>query len=292
MGIFPWFPDLPSSYLEQDPIRVHTNQPHLLGGSSTSYDKDHYPINFNYTFRGLTDDLPVCFNFPPSHTKSFIIPTKNGCIGAFKKAILTDSPTSKFTYKKGDWSVWILQARMPRVLDPYKSLFFNAPRKYPNCIDVAPLDIVGKTIDHHLGYPPWKSCTYNSRTDYIILGGGNYSAQDWSNPNPSQDPKSVHGYTTKFSIGKIIPSHGHWQPTDGTIINLFPPCCPIQLRARPFGNQKFGKPLLPPLLSPYPGQKTILPILYLPAYPPLTLFYALTTPKGFIYRWTTQEDRI
>lgn len=202
MGIFPWSPDLPSSYLEQDPIWVHTNQPHLLGGSSTSYDKDHYPINFNYTFRGLTDDLPVCFNFPSSHTKSFIIPTKNGCIGAFKKAILTDSPTSKFTYKKGDWSVWILQARMPRVLDPYKSLFFNAPPKYPNCIDVAPLDIVGKTIDHRLGYPPWKSCTYNSRTDYIILGGGNYSAQDWSNPNPSQDPKSVHGYTTKFSNWK------------------------------------------------------------------------------------------
>ena len=42
-----------------DPIRVHTNQPHLLGGSYASCTKDQYPINFNYTFRGLTDKLPV-----------------------------------------------------------------------------------------------------------------------------------------------------------------------------------------------------------------------------------------
>ena len=74
-----------------DSIWVHTNQPYLLGGSYTSYDKDHYPINFNYTFRGLANDLPVCFNFPTSHTKNFITPTKEGCIGASKKAILTDS---------------------------------------------------------------------------------------------------------------------------------------------------------------------------------------------------------
>ena len=62
-----YFPD-PLTFQEvtqnKDPIPVNTDQPHLLGGSYTSYNKDHYPINFNYSFRGLTDDLPLCFNFP------------------------------------------------------------------------------------------------------------------------------------------------------------------------------------------------------------------------------------
>lgn len=173
-----------------DPIRVNTDQPHLLGGSYSSYDKDHYPINFNYTFRGLTDDLPLCFNFPHSHTSDLITPSKEGRVGA-SKTILTDSPASKFSDNTGDRLVWILQAHMPGVLDPYKSLFLNAPPKYPNCIDVAPSDVIWKTIDNRLGYPVWKSCTYNSNIDYRIPGGGNYSVQDWSNPNPSQNLGAV-----------------------------------------------------------------------------------------------------
>ncbi|CAN0477428.1 unnamed protein product [Rangifer tarandus platyrhynchus] len=44
---------------------------------------------------------------------------------------------------------------MPGVLDPYKSLFLNAPPKYPNCIDVAPSDVIWKTIDNRLGYLTW-----------------------------------------------------------------------------------------------------------------------------------------
>ena len=92
-----------------DPIRVHTNQPQLLGGSYASYTEDKYPVNFSYTFKGLTDDLPVCFNFPFDHTGSFITPTKEGCIGASKKAIITDSPSLNYR------SVWILLARMPGI---------------------------------------------------------------------------------------------------------------------------------------------------------------------------------
>ena len=62
-----YFPDPPTFQVvtwNSDPIRVNTDQPHLLGGPYTSYNKDHYLINLNYTFRGLTDDLPLCFNFP------------------------------------------------------------------------------------------------------------------------------------------------------------------------------------------------------------------------------------
>ena len=71
-------------FWNNEPIRVNTDQPQLLGGSYTSYIRDKYPINFTYTFRGLTGDFPVCFNFP-SNPKSFITPTKEGCIGASTK---------------------------------------------------------------------------------------------------------------------------------------------------------------------------------------------------------------
>ena len=187
-----YFPGPPTFQVvtwSSDPIRVNTDQPRLLGGSYTSYVKDQYPINFNYTFRGLTDDLPVCFNFPSGHTGNFITPAKKGCVGVSKKAVLTDSPTSKFALK-GDRSVWVLQAHMPSVFNPYKSLFLKAPPEYPNCDNVAPSDVIWKTIDDHLGYRIWKSCTYNSRTDYGISGGGNYTIQDWNNPNSSLDPLS------------------------------------------------------------------------------------------------------
>ena len=71
-----YFPDPPTFQVvtwNNHPIRVNTSQPHLLGGSYTSYNKDHYPINFNCTFRGLTDDLPLCFNF----SRNLITPSKS-----------------------------------------------------------------------------------------------------------------------------------------------------------------------------------------------------------------------
>ena len=69
-----YLPDPPTFQVvtwNNDPIRVNTNQPQLLGGFYTSYTKDKYPINCNYTFRGLTDELPVCFNFPTSKMKFY-----------------------------------------------------------------------------------------------------------------------------------------------------------------------------------------------------------------------------
>jgi len=87
-----------------------------MGGFYTSYTKDKYPINFNHTFWGLIDDLPVCFNFP-SNPKSFITPTKEGCIGASTKIIITYS--SKIDSQSlHHWVVWVLVARLPGIRDP------------------------------------------------------------------------------------------------------------------------------------------------------------------------------
>ena len=88
---------------------------------------------------------------------------------------------------------------MPGVLDPYRSLFLKAPPEYQNCDNVAPSDVIWKTIDDHLGYRIWKSCTYNSRTDYGISGGGNYTIQDWNNPNPGQDTTSDCDFTDRLA---------------------------------------------------------------------------------------------
>ena len=49
------------------------------------------------------------------------------------------------------------------------TLFLKAPPEYPNCDNVAPSDVIWKTIDDHLGYLIWKCCTYNSRIDYRII---------------------------------------------------------------------------------------------------------------------------
>ena len=91
---------------------------------------------------------------------------------------------------------------MPGVLDPYKSLFLKAPPEYPNCDDVAPSDVKWKTIDDHLGYPTWKSCTYNVRIAYRIPEGRNYTIQDWSNPKPGQDPVSDDDFINRLDNWK------------------------------------------------------------------------------------------
>ena len=126
---------------KNDPIRVNTNQPQLLGGFYTSYTEDKYPINFNYTFRGLNDELPVCFNFPTSKIGHFITTTKEGYVGASEKVILTESPTQKPNFKKPH-SVWILRAHLPGILDPPEFLFVEAPPGYPNCREATPLTTV------------------------------------------------------------------------------------------------------------------------------------------------------
>ena len=180
------------------PIRVNTDQPLLLGGSYTSYTRDKYPINFNYTFRGLTGDFPVCFNFP-NDPRSFITLTKEGCVGASKKIIITDSWSSRHR------SACVLLARMPGILDPYVTLHFKSPPKYPNCYKVVPSDKVWNTIDSRTGCPTWTSCTYDSRIDYRIPGGGDYTIQDWSNPNPGEDPLANDTFEGRFEDWDRIP---------------------------------------------------------------------------------------
>ena len=91
---------------------------------------------------------------------------------------------------------------MPGVLGPYKSLFLKAPPEYPNCDEVAPSDVIWKTIDDRLGYPTWKSCIYNLRIDYRIPGGRNCTIQDWSNPNPGHDPESDDGFINRLDSWK------------------------------------------------------------------------------------------
>ena len=91
---------------------------------------------------------------------------------------------------------------MPGVLDPYKSLFLKAPPEYPNCDNVAPLDVIWKTIDDHLGYLTWKSCAYNSGINHRIPGGRNYTIQDWSNPKPGQDPVSDDDFINRLDNRK------------------------------------------------------------------------------------------
>ena len=201
-----YLPDPPTFQVvswNNEPIRVNTDQPQLLGGFYTSYTKDKYLINFNYTFRGLIDDLPVCFNFP-SKPKSFITPTKEGCIGASTKIIITDS--SKIDSQSlRHRVVWVLVARLPRIHDPYVTLRFTPPPGYPKCYKVAPSDEVWKTIDGRTRYPTWTTCTYSSRIDYRIPGGGNYTIQDWSNPNPCEDPLIKKTFEGRFENWNRIP---------------------------------------------------------------------------------------
>ena len=46
-------------------------------------------------------------------------------------------------------------------------------------------------INYDIGYSPWKLCTYDSRIDYKIAGGGSVTINDWSNPNPEYYPKTI-----------------------------------------------------------------------------------------------------
>ena len=194
-----YFPDPPTFQVvtwNSDPLRVHTNQPQLLGGSYTSYTTDEYPINFNFTFRGLADDLPVCFNFP-SDIESFIIPPKEGCVGASKKAVLTHSPASGIEHR-GRLALWVLQARMPGALDPHELIIHRPPPGYPSCYNTEPSDAIWNTIDDRTGYPIWKSCTYRLRADYRIPGGGNYMIQDWSNSDLDSSPLPLDDFPSRF----------------------------------------------------------------------------------------------
>ena len=102
------------------------------------------------------------------------------------------------------------------------TLRFTPPSGYPKCYKVAPSDEVWKTIDGRTGYPTWTTCTYSSRIDYRIPGGGNYTIQDWSNPNLGEDPLVKITFKGRFENWNRIPLP--W-PTQATKwhINQFVP---------------------------------------------------------------------
>ena len=142
------------------------------------------------------------------------------------------------------------------------TLRFTPPPGYPKCYKVAPSDEVWKTIDGRTGYPTWTTCTYSSRIDYRIPGGGNYTIQDWSNPNPGEDPLIKITFKGRFENWNRIPLPWPTQATRWHINQFVPPCALIQLKAKPIGNLRFGEPLLllPPFL--YLAQITIPLILF------------------------------
>ena len=87
---------------------------------------------------------------------------------------------------------------MPGALDPHKTVFHRPPPGYPSCYNTEPSDIIWNTIDDCTGYPIWKYCTYDSRIDYRIPGGGNYMIQDWSNPDPGTSPLFLGDFLNRY----------------------------------------------------------------------------------------------
>ena len=151
---------------------------------------------------------------------------------------------------------------MPGALDPHKTVFHRPPPGYPSCYNTEPSDIIWNTIDDCTGYLIWKYCTYDSRIDYRIPGGGNYMIQDWSNPDPGTSPLFLGDFLNRYYNWKkdLVPwplNITRWHN------NQFVPLhCLIQLRTEPCGSQKFGGPLLSLLPFPYSIQIAILLILF------------------------------
>ena len=59
-----------------------------------------------------------------------ITQSKVGCVGASKKAIITDSPTNG---QKNRY-VWSMFLRLPGILDPYIQIKDKAPPPYSKCL--------------------------------------------------------------------------------------------------------------------------------------------------------------
>ena len=161
-----------------------------------------------------------------------------GCVGASKKEIITDSPTNGQKIRH----VWSMFLRLLGILDPYIQIKGKAPPPYYKCLGPPSKpsnesDKVYNMINYDIGYSPWKLCAYDSRIDYKIAGGGNVTINDWSNPNPEYDPKTIKNYTNRFVNWKnsmvpwpvtasrwhnsaLVPpmltyrreGHVHWQP--------------------------------------------------------------------------------
>ncbi|XP_070313017.1 endogenous retrovirus group K member 25 Env polyprotein-like [Odocoileus virginianus] len=201
-----YFPDPPTLQVvpwTESPLRVTTNAPRLLGGSWTSHSLKSYPINLNFSFHGLVEGIPICFNFPLEGTRGLITPTKEGCVQTSKKAIITDSPLNKG--KKGSKRfVWVLLGQMPGISDEIQTQFgrFNHSLPfddtYERCSSDPPSDDSWGGVNYQIGYPQWRECIYDSMLAYKMGNSNTISIQDWSNPNPKHDLKTVKNYTDEY----------------------------------------------------------------------------------------------
>ena len=260
----------------------------LLGGSYTSYDKDPYPINLNYTFRGLTDDLPLCFNFP----RNLITPSKEGVSEPPRKQFWQILQHPNFQIKQEIGWFWYYRPICPGSLTPINPCSSMLHQNIPIVLMLLLQTSYGKlqttALDTRYGNP----VTYNSKIDYRMLGGGNYLVQDWSNPNPSQDPGSVPDYVNRFSIWKddSVPwplAASRWHHNQ-----FVPPMLSYTTKGKTFWQPEIWRAELPPPVLLYLGQRTIPPTLCWLVYPPLKFLCSLTTLKSFIYRWTIQVDQM
>lgn len=110
--------------------------------------------------------------------------------------------------------------------------------------DVAPQDVIWKSIDDHSGCPTWKSCTCSSRIDYRIPVRGNYTIQDWSNLNLGQDPMSNDDFINRLRIGKEYSVPWPLATTRWHHNQFVPLYAVLYTKIKPYGSQKFGEPLL------------------------------------------------
>lgn len=133
---------------------------------------------------------------------------------------------------------WKLQRNQAQTA-PEAPDFVQAPKTYPKCNETVPSDDIWKTIAEQLGYPIWKSCTYDSHFSYTILGNINYLIQDGRNPNPGYHPKESNNNTTKYAnwSNKTVP----WPvPANRWHHNQFVPA----MLSFPLNNQTHWQPEL------------------------------------------------
>ena len=108
---------------------------------------------------------------------------------------------------------------------------------------VAPSDEVWKTIDGRTRYPTWTTCAYSSRIDYRIPGGGNYTIQDWSNPNPGEDPLIKITFKGRFENWNRIPLPWPTQATRWHINQFVPPMLSYTAKGRTYWQPEIWKAL-------------------------------------------------
>lgn len=69
---------------------------------------------------------------------------------------------------------------------------------YERCSSDPPSDDSWGGVNYQIGYPQWRECIYDSMLAYKMGNSNTISIQDWSNPNPKHDLKTVKNYTDEY----------------------------------------------------------------------------------------------